>query len=133
MEKVIKNMNFKPLLDRAEFERLDPPKEGTMVNIRVGDEVEVKLLNDNIARVTVARSVVPEPECLFKIFVQMSADVPIEKKYYDELAKPDGARETEQVDDDDEHQAHDIADPHLRRQRDRHLDDRVHTVDVKEI
>ncbi len=89
MEKVIKNMNFKPLLDRAEFERLDPPKEGTMVNIRVGDEVEVKLLNDNVARVSVARSVVPEPECLFKIFVQMSADVAIDKKYYDELAKPE--------------------------------------------
>ncbi len=88
MDKIIKNMNFKPLLDRAEFERLDPPKEGSMVNIRVGDEIEVKLLNDNIARVTIARSVVPEPECIFKIFVQMSADVAIEKKYFDELAKP---------------------------------------------
>ncbi len=88
MEKVIKNMNIKPLLDRAEFERLDAPKEGTMVNIRVGDEVTVKLLNDNVARVSVARSVVPEPECLFKIYVEMSADVAIDKKYYDELANP---------------------------------------------
>ena len=88
MDKIIKNMNIKPLLTRAEFERLDAPKEGTMVNIRVGDEVEVKLINDNTARVSVARSVVADPECLFKIFVEMSADVAIEKKYFDELANP---------------------------------------------
>ena len=56
MEKVIKNMNIKPMLDRAEFERVEPPKNGESVNSQITDEVTVKLLNDEVAKVTVARS-----------------------------------------------------------------------------
>ena len=44
-----------------------------------------------------------------------------------------GAGEREQIDEDDHDQAQHIADAHLCRQRDRHLDDRVDTVDIKEI
>ena len=89
MEKVIKNMNIKPMLDRAEFERVEPPKNGESVNIQITDEVTVKLLNDEVAKVTVARSAMSNPERLFKLYVEMSAEVLIDKKYYDELAKPE--------------------------------------------
>lgn len=89
MEKVIKNMNIKPMLDRAEFERVEPPKNGESVNIQITDEVTVKLLNDEVAKVTVARSAMSNPERLFKLYVEMSAEVLVDKKYYDELAKPE--------------------------------------------
>ncbi len=88
MENVIKNMNIKPMLDRAEYERVEPPKNGESVNIQITDEVTVKLMSDEIARVTVARSAVSNPERLFKLYVEMSADVLVDKKYYDELANP---------------------------------------------
>ena len=32
MDNIIKNMNVKPMLDRAEFERLETPKNGENVN-----------------------------------------------------------------------------------------------------
>lgn len=88
MENVIKNMNIRPMLDRAEFERVELPKQGESVNFQIGDEVTVKLLSDQVAKVTVSRSIVAQPERIFKIYVEMSADVMIEKKYYDELKDP---------------------------------------------
>lgn len=88
MENVIKNMNIRPMLDRAEFERVDLPKQGESVNFQIADEVTVKLLNDNVAKVTLARSVMSNPERIFKIYVEMSADVLVEKKYYDQLKDP---------------------------------------------
>lgn len=89
MEKVIKNLNIRPMLDRAEFERVEPPKQGESINFQITDEVTVKLLNDEVAKVTVARSAMSNPERIFKLYVEMSAEVLIDKKYYDELAKPE--------------------------------------------
>ncbi len=88
MENVIKNMNIKPMLDRAEFERVEAPKNGESVNIQINDEVTVKLINDEIAKVSVARSAVSDPERLFKLYVEMSADVLIDKKYFEQLSNP---------------------------------------------
>ncbi len=88
MENVIKNMNIKTMLDRAEYERVTPPANGESVNIQITDEITVKLLSDEIARVTIARSAVSNPERLFKLYVEMSADVLVDKKYYDQLANP---------------------------------------------
>ncbi len=88
MENVIKNMNIRPMLERAEFERVELPKQGESINFQISDDVTVKLLNDQIAKVTVARSVVSNPERIFKIYVEMSADVLVEKKYFDELKDP---------------------------------------------
>ena len=82
MENVIKNMNIRPMLERAEFERVEMPKQGESVNFQIGDEVTVKLIGDQVAKVSVARSVVSEPERIFKIYVEMSADVLVEKKIF---------------------------------------------------
>lgn len=86
MEQVIKNMNVRPLLERAEFEKLDAPKQGDMVNLRVGDEVKVEEVSSDVVKVTVARTVASNPECIFKIYVEMSAEVQIDRKEYDNLA-----------------------------------------------
>ena len=89
MEKIIKNMNIKPMLERAEYERVEPPKNGESINIQITDEVTVKVMSEEIVKVTVARSAVSNPERLFKLYVEMSADVLVDKKAYDELAKPE--------------------------------------------
>lgn len=86
MENVIKNMNVKPMLDRAEFERLDPPAQNSNVNLRVGDTLELSFLRDDVVKVSVSRSVVANPECIFKIYVEMSAEVLVDRAEYDKLS-----------------------------------------------
>ncbi len=86
MDTIIKNMNVRPMLDRAEFERLETPKNGENVNIRVGDTIKVENIKDDVVKVSIARSVVSNPEFIFKIYVEMSAEVLIDRKEYDALA-----------------------------------------------
>ena len=86
MDKIIKNMNVKPMLERAEFERLQTPENGENVNIRVGDTLSIEELKDNVVKICVARSVVSNPEYIFKIYVEMSAEVLVDKKAFDDLA-----------------------------------------------
>jgi len=86
MDSVIKNMNVRPMLDRAEFERLETPKNGENVNIRVGDTIKVEDVRDDVVKVSIARSVVSNPEFIFKIYVEMSAEILIDRKSYDALA-----------------------------------------------
>lgn len=85
---VIKNMNVKPMLERAEFERLATPEKGATVNLRIGDEITISEISDEVVKVSVARTVASNPELIFKIFVEMSAEVLVNKKEYDELADP---------------------------------------------
>lgn len=87
MDKIIKNMNVKPMLERAEFERLQTPENGENVNIRVGDTLTIESIKDDVLKISVARSVVSNPEYIFKIYVEMSAEVLIDKKAYDDLAE----------------------------------------------
>ena len=86
MDKIIKNMNVKPMLERAEFERLKTPENGENVNIRVGDTITIENVKEDVVKVCVARSVVSNPEYIFKIYVEMSAEVLVDKKAYDDLA-----------------------------------------------
>ena len=86
MDNIIKNMNIKPMLDRAEFERLETPKNGENVNIRVGDTITVEEVKNDVVKVSIARSVVSNPEYIFKIYVEMSTEVLIDRKEYDNLA-----------------------------------------------
>lgn len=87
MDKIIKNMNVKPMLERAEFERLPAPEDGGNVNIRVGDTLSIQELGNDVLKITVARSVVSNPEYIFKIYVEMSAEVLVDRKAYDDLAE----------------------------------------------
>lgn len=86
MEKVIKNMMIKPIVDRVEFEKLGPPVPNSNVNIRVGDTIELEKIREDVVRVIVSRSLVADPECIFKIYVEMSAEVLVDAKEYDALA-----------------------------------------------
>lgn len=86
MDTIIKNMNVRPMLERAEFERLDTPKNGENVNIRVGDTIKVENVKDDVVKVSIARSVVSNPEFIFKIYVEMSAEILIDRQGYDALA-----------------------------------------------
>lgn len=86
MEQVIKNMNVRPMLDRAEFEKLAAPEKGAMVNLRVGDEVRIEEEANDIVKVVVARTVASNPECIFKIYVEMSAEVQVDHAEYNKLA-----------------------------------------------
>ena len=83
---VIKNMNVKPMLERAEFERLSTPDKGATVNLRIGDDITVTELNNDVVKVSVARTVASNPEYIFKIFVEMSAEVLINREAYDALS-----------------------------------------------
>ena len=85
MAQIIKNMNAKPMLERAEYEKLDPQEKGAMVNFRVGDEIKVEEVKDDIVKVTVARTIASDPECIFKAYVEMSVEIQVDKKAYDEL------------------------------------------------
>jgi len=86
MDKVIKNLNVRPMLDRAEFEKLETPKNGENVNIRVGDTITVENVKDDVVKVSIARSVVSNPEYIFKIYVEMSCEVLIDRQSFDALA-----------------------------------------------
>ena len=86
MDKIIKTMNVKPMLERAEFERLKTPENGENVNIRVGDTITIENVKEDVIKVNVARSVVSNPEYIFKIYVEMSAEVLVDKKAYEDLA-----------------------------------------------
>ncbi len=85
MEKVIKNMNIKPLLERAEFEKLSTPEKGATINLRVGDTIEFKEINEDTIKVFVSRTVASNPESLFKIYVEMSAEIKVDKEEFDKL------------------------------------------------
>ena len=86
MDKIIKNMNVKPMLERAEFERLRMPENGENVNIRVGDSISLEEVRSDVIKINIARSVVPNPEFIFKIYVEMSAEILVDRKAYDDLA-----------------------------------------------
>lgn len=86
MDKVIKNMNVKPMLERAEFERLDTPKNGENVNIRVGDTIKVEAVREDVVKVSIARSVVSNPEYIFKIYVDMSAEILVDREAYNAIS-----------------------------------------------
>lgn len=85
MEQIIKNMNAKPLLERVEYEKLNPPEKGAVVNFRVGDEIKVEEVKEDVVKVTIARTIASEPECIFKGYVEMSVEVQINKEAYDAL------------------------------------------------
>ena len=89
MDNIIKNMNVKPMLDRAEFERLETPKNGENVNIRVGDTLTIEEIKNDVMKVSIARSVVSNPEFIFKIYVEMSAEILVDRQEYNNLADPE--------------------------------------------
>ncbi len=85
MEKVIRNMNFKPLLEEVEYEKLDPPTNNSTINMRVWDEIKVERLRSDAVKVLLKRNVKPEPKCILKLEVTMGLEVIVDANEYDKL------------------------------------------------
>ncbi len=88
MANVIRNMNFKPIIEKIEYERLAEPQPSTTVNMRVWDEMKVERLRSDAVKVLLTRNVKPEPGCIFSIVTTMGVEVIINTSEYDNLEDP---------------------------------------------
>ena len=85
MANVIRNMNFKPIIEKVDYKRMAEPQPNATINMRVWDELSVERLRSDAVKVTVQRNVKPEPECIFSIEVALSVEVIINTAEYDQL------------------------------------------------
>ena len=85
MANVIRNMNFKPILEKVEYKREGEPEQGATINMRVWDELKVERLRADAVKVILQRNVKPEPDCIFEIEVALGVDVIINTAEYDNL------------------------------------------------
>lgn len=88
MANAIRNMNFKPILEKVEYKRLDEPQANATVNMRVWDELNVERLRSDAVKVILTRFVKPEPECIFSIEVSLGVEVVINTAEYDNIDDP---------------------------------------------
>lgn len=85
MANVIRNMNFKPILEKVEYKRLGEPEQGATINMRVWDDLRVERLRADAVKVILTRNVKPEPECIFGIEVALGVEVVINTAEYENL------------------------------------------------
>lgn len=85
MANVIRNMNFKPIIEKVDYKRLSEPEPNSSINMRVWDELSVETLRADAVKVTVQRNVKPEPECIFSIEVALSIEVIVNTAEFEEL------------------------------------------------
>ncbi len=85
MANVIRNMNFKPIIEKIDYQRLAEPQPNATINMRVWDEMEVERLRSDAVKVHLTRFVKPEPECIFSIEAKMAIEVVINTAEYDAL------------------------------------------------
>lgn len=88
MANVIRNMNFKPIVEKLDYKRLEDPQAGASINMRVWDEMNVERLRPDAVKVTLQRNVEPEPSCIFQINMAMSVEVLVNTAEYDALEDP---------------------------------------------
>lgn len=85
MANVIRNMNFKPILEKVVYDRMSEPEQGGTINMRVWDELKVERLRADAVKVILQRNVKPEPECIFAIEVALGVEVLINTSEYENL------------------------------------------------
>lgn len=85
MANVIRNMNFKPILEKINYQRLSEPQPNANVNVQVWDEMEVERLRSDAVKVTLQRNIKPDPSCLFSIEAKMGIEVVVNTAEYDAL------------------------------------------------
>lgn len=85
MANVIRNMNFKPIIEKVEYKRLGEPEQGATINMRVWDDIKVERLRTDAVKVVLQRNIKPEPECIFSIEVALGVEVIVNTAEYDEL------------------------------------------------
>ena len=85
MEKVIRNMNFRPLLEKVDYQKLDAPANNSTINMRVWDELKVERLRHDAVKVILTRNIKPEPSCILSLVVVTSVEVLVDANEYDRL------------------------------------------------
>ncbi|MBO5344474.1 MAG: hypothetical protein J6A51_01070, partial [Clostridia bacterium] len=75
MANVIRNMNFKPIIEKVDYQRLAEPEPSSSINMRVWDEIKVERLRADAVKVILQRNVKPEPSCIFSIEVALGVEV----------------------------------------------------------
>ena len=97
MDQIIKNMNFKPILEKVEYKRLNLPTNNSTVNMRTWDEIKVERLRSDAVKVVVTRFIKPEPESLLSVEVKMGLEVLVNTSAYDALNDAEEYFKTTQV------------------------------------
>ena len=85
MANVIRNMNFKPILEHISYERLAEPQANANIEMQVWDEMEVKRLRSDAVKVTLQRNIKPSPACIFSIEAKIGVEVIVNTAEYDAL------------------------------------------------
>lgn len=85
MANVIRNMNFKPIIEKVDYQRLEEPEANSSVNMRVWDEMKIERLRADAVKIILQRNVKPEPSCIFSIEVALGIEVVINTSEFDEL------------------------------------------------
>ena len=57
MANVIRNMNFKPIIEKLSYERLSEPQPNGTVNMRVWDDLKVERLRSDAVKIILTRYV----------------------------------------------------------------------------
>lgn len=85
MANVIRNMNFKPIIEKIDYNREGEPKPNDKINMRVWDEMKVERLRADAVKVVLQRNVEPEPKTIFSIKVAIGIEVLINTEEFDKL------------------------------------------------
>ncbi|MBE7074112.1 MAG: hypothetical protein E7379_03370 [Clostridiales bacterium] len=85
MANVIRNMNFKPILEKITYQRLSEPEQNSNVNVQVWDEMEVKRLRSDAVKVELQRNIKPDPSCLFTVEARIGVEVIVNTSEFDAL------------------------------------------------
>ncbi len=88
MANVIRNMNFKPIIEKIDYQRLSEPQPSATINMRVWDELKVERLRSDAVKVLLTRFVKPEPSCIFSIEATIGVEVLINTAEYDNIEEP---------------------------------------------
>lgn len=85
MANVIRNMNYKPIIEKIEYNREREPQPNDKINMRVWDEMKVERLRADAVKVILQRNVEPEPKTIFSIKVAIGIEVLINTEEFDKL------------------------------------------------
>ncbi len=97
MQEIIKNMNFKPILEKVEYLRLDMPANNATINMRNWDEIKVERLRSDAVKVCLTRNIKPEPKVLLSIEATIGMEVLVNPTAYNSLENPEEYFKTTQV------------------------------------
>lgn len=85
MANVIRNMNFKPIIEKIEYVREREPQPNDKINMRVWDEMKVERLRSDAVKVVLQRNVEPDPKTIFSIKVALGVECLINTAEFDKL------------------------------------------------